>query len=246
MPDEDCTFTAQWQPEIYTITFDMNGGDSASIEVQQEYGTYLEVQEAYKTGHNLVGWFTQQVDGTQVGETTMVTGDATYYAHWEIANYNVFYDTDNVDINIPETDDFPRTHTVYDEITPPALDDKWPSTFLGWSPSTMPVGTDEPFTFTAMWDTEQATVTFDANGGSGIGDMSRRIDIGSPIGDPPQVVRGGYYLVGWYDSLEDGNLLTEDTELEQDTTYYAIWMKDTYTITYRDNIPVTIDYDRNY
>ena len=58
--------------------------------------------------------------------------------------------------------------------------------------------------------------------------------------------RDEYYLVGWYDSLEGGEELTEDTEVLGDITYYARWIKATYTITFRDNIPLTISYDRNY
>lgn len=246
MPDEDCVFVAQWQPKVYTITFDANGGER-TITVDEEYGTVLTPPEVQYPGFNLIGWFTEQTGGTEIEGDITVTGNATYYAHWEIIVYSVAYDTNHVEVEVPETQDYPRTHTVLDEITPPSLSgDYYPSTFIQWSPVTMPVGTAADQTFVAQWNTTKATITFNANGGILNGDSARILDIGEFVGEPPEVERDEYYLVGWYDSLEGGEELTEDTEVLEDITYYARWIKATYTITFRDNIPLTISYDRNY
>ncbi len=245
MPDEDCTFVAQWQPNSYTITFDANGGEGGVV-VEQPYGASLDLPEVQHLGCELIGWFTSPTDGVQVDETTIVTGNATYYAHWEFAVYGVVYDTNHIDVEVPETDEYPRTHTVFDEITPPPLEDQQFATFMEWIPPTMPAGTDEKQIFVAQWNIVQVMVTFDANGGTVVGESTRTLDAGSLVGEPPYASRDGYYLVGWYDSLENGNELTEDTCVVEDTTYHAIWMKNTYTVTFRDNIPLTITYDKNY
>lgn len=246
MPDEDCVFVAQWQPKVYTITFDANGGER-TITVDEEYGTTLTPPEVQYPGFNLIGWFTEQTGGTEIEGDITVTGTATYYAHWEIIVYNVAYDTDHVEVEVPATQDYPRTHTVLDQITPPPLSgDYYPSTFIQWSPVTMPVGTAADQTFVAQWNTDKATITFNANGGILNGDSTRILDIGEFVGEAPEVERDEYYLVGWYDNIEGGEELTEDTEVLGDKTYYARWIKATYTITFRDNIPLTISYDRNY
>lgn len=254
MPDEDCLFTAQWDPMLCTITFDANGG-SGSETIQQEYGTPLEYPSVWRDGHNLLGWFTESEGGTQVDEETTATEDATYYAHWELAVYQITYDTDGVEVDIPETGVYPRQRTIYDAVTPPPLltesqkEQAYPYEFISWDPVTIPAGVEGPNIFVAQWDAPQFTVTFNANGGSMSGETFRVLGFGDLVGEPPEVVREGYYLVGWYDSPDEDDEpeeLTEYTEVQGDVTYYAIWRKVTYTVTFRDNIPITVNYDRNY
>ena len=36
-----------------------------------------------RNGYNFLGWFTSASGGTQISETTTVTGNVTYWAHWE-------------------------------------------------------------------------------------------------------------------------------------------------------------------
>lgn len=91
-------------------------------------------------------------------------------------------------------------------------------------------------TLYAQWDMLQVTVTFDANGGVLSGDSTRTFDYGSSVGAAPGVARIGYYLLGWYDNLEGGTQLTEDTEATSNVTYYAKWTPNKYTVTFNPNI----------
>ena len=45
-----------------------------------------------RDGCVFLGWFTQPYGGTKILPTTHVTGNATYYAHWEILPYTVTLD----------------------------------------------------------------------------------------------------------------------------------------------------------
>ena len=85
--DGDTTLYAVWARAQCTITFDANGG-TGSTTADREYGSPLNLPETSRDGYTLVGWFTQVVDGKQVSSSTIVTGDATYYAVWETNNYD--------------------------------------------------------------------------------------------------------------------------------------------------------------
>ena len=52
-------------------------------------------------------------------------------------------------------------------------------------------------------------------------------------------------LGGWIDS--HGDFITEGTKILEDATFHATWVEqdNTTTITFRDNIPVTITYESN-
>ena len=58
---------------------------SVSVEEGQQIG-HLPIPT--RTGHEFVGWFTSESDGTQIDETTTINGNMTYYAHWTF-QYNV-------------------------------------------------------------------------------------------------------------------------------------------------------------
>ena len=65
------------------ITFNGNGGTSSSAVLF--YGTRIgtALPATNRSGYLFRGWFTAKEGGTQVTELTTVSGNATYYAHWE-------------------------------------------------------------------------------------------------------------------------------------------------------------------
>ena len=72
----------------YAITFNPNGGSidpqdaSRTKTYNQPVGT-LPTPEW--TGYNFIGWYTDPDDGEgdRINANTLVTGNVTYYAHWE-------------------------------------------------------------------------------------------------------------------------------------------------------------------
>ena len=79
----DHTLVAHWEPKIYTLTFNSNGGsavESRSIAYGEPYGT-LPIPT--RQGYYFEGWYTSASGGTRVWEpTTMGAGNVTVYAHW--------------------------------------------------------------------------------------------------------------------------------------------------------------------
>ncbi|MGL5017409.1 MAG: InlB B-repeat-containing protein, partial [Luteolibacter sp.] len=89
------TLFAQWR-EVYTVTFDANGGTAASpasksVTAGSTYGTLATTG---RVGFIFNGWFTATSGGTLVTTATTVTASAnhTLYAQWTLApTYTVSY-----------------------------------------------------------------------------------------------------------------------------------------------------------
>lgn len=83
-----CTVT----PASYLVTFDPNGGRvspaSTAVTIGKKYGT---LPTPNRTGYSFDGWYTKEIGGTKVTETTTVGTNppATLYAHWIAKKYLV-------------------------------------------------------------------------------------------------------------------------------------------------------------
>jgi len=66
------------------------------------------------------------------------------------------------------------------------------------------------------------TVTFNANGGTGGGELQHRkgTELGKLLDDP---VRTGYRFTGWYTGTDSGTRVTGDTIIKAAATFYARW-----------------------
>ena len=80
------TYYAQWTEVVvptYTVTFDAQGGTPApspkSVKDGSAVGTLPTVSQ---TGFTFKGWFTNPTGGEQIYASTVIHGDATYYAQW--------------------------------------------------------------------------------------------------------------------------------------------------------------------
>lgn len=77
---------AHWIAEMYSVTFDGNGGSVGSrskkrVKSGQSYGS---LPAPIRTGYAFEGWFTEAEGGECVSEGDIVdlSGDITLYAHW--------------------------------------------------------------------------------------------------------------------------------------------------------------------
>lgn len=83
-----CTVT----PASYLVTFDPNGGRvspaSTAVTIGKKYGP---LPTPNRTGYSFDGWYTKEIGGTKVTETTYVGTNppATLYAHWTAKKYLV-------------------------------------------------------------------------------------------------------------------------------------------------------------
>ena len=210
VPAENATYTAQWQINRYTMTFNANGGVGGKTVIQ-DYGSPLSAPTVTREGYTFTGW-------SPSVPSTVPAGNATYRAQWQVNRYSITFDANGGVggktvlgsygswLSAPTV-----TRTGY--------------TFVGWSPSVPSTVPAENATYTAQWQINQYTMTFDANGG--VGGKTIVLDYGSPL-SAPTVTRERHTFNGWSPSVPfavpDG-----------DATYTAQWLVNKYTVTFDAN-----------
>lgn len=132
--NSNTTLYAHWNPNNYTITFNVNGGiapsswtsNTRTVKYDSQIGT-LPPQPT-KTGYAFNGWYTSSSGGTPINANTICSGNATYYANWNPNKYNVSFDLNGLPGYTPDSI----------EVTYDALYGQLPSvsvdgiTFNGW------------------------------------------------------------------------------------------------------------------
>ncbi|GLB79691.1 hypothetical protein SalAn1F4_06240 [Streptococcus alactolyticus] len=100
MPSSHLVLYANWEAPHYTVSFDVNGGDSKAPESQsiEKYKVATVPDTPTKEHHIFAGWYTS--DGKRYDWSKPVTEDITLTAHWvpEVLSYTIKYlDADNQD-----------------------------------------------------------------------------------------------------------------------------------------------------
>ncbi|MBQ8772308.1 MAG: InlB B-repeat-containing protein, partial [Clostridia bacterium] len=91
----------------------------------------------------------------------------------------------------------------------------------------------------AVWEEEGTIVEiqFDSQGGSTV--KSQNLNAGSKFTSLPTTTRTGYTFVGWFTQPTDGTQIIagsdESLVPKEDTTYYAHWNPNNYTVTFNAN-----------
>lgn len=103
MPSSNLVLYANWEAPHYTVSFDVNGGDSKAPESQsiEKYkSAQIPSKVPTKAHYTFAGWYTS--DGKLYDWSKPVTSDVTLYAHWKAdgLTYTVKYvdadDNDNL------------------------------------------------------------------------------------------------------------------------------------------------------
>ena len=85
MPARDITATALWIPNIYTVSFDSNGGSELTISSKTVTfnSTYGDLPTPSKEDFRFIGWFTENNESV-TNETVVVTANNhTLHAQWK-------------------------------------------------------------------------------------------------------------------------------------------------------------------
>ena len=223
VPASNVNYTAQWQINQYSVTFNANGGVGGMSE-KQDYGTAIVIPAVTRAGYTFKGWSPSVPD-------TVPAANVACTAQWIPNKYTVTFDANG---GVGGTSGL----MDYDSALIAPTVSRTGYTFKGWSsslPSTVPLG---GATYTAQWMLNKYTVTFDANGG--VGGRSSRQDYGSEI-VVPTVARTGYTFASWSPSVEV-------TVPANDVTYVAQWTPNKYTVIFDANGGVggtsgLLDYD---
>ena len=229
----DRVYTANWKPKEVKITLDLAGGTCDVSEVIAVFGQQIELPTPVRPGYAFGDWYNAEKEHFTPGISDL-TEDITLQAYWSLEHYAVKYNM-NGGTNAEGNPDF---YTYEEEFTL-AAPTKAGYTFLGWTweGQTEPVQTaDIPLNsvgdreFTANWEKNTLSVSFDAQGGT-VSVTTLAVSYGDAW-SLPVPVWDGHAFGGWY---LDGTRMGEICTLTENCTLTAAWDVIPYTITYHMN-----------
>ena len=251
----DMTLYAQWTANTYTVIFDSNGGsDNEQMNIQATYDEEFELPDSpfTKPDYKFAAWNTNEDgNGTDYAAkakeknlTEVNDGIVKLYARWiEAESYSIIYV-----LNGGEHIDTPKT--LFNETEDVTLGNakKLGNTFGGWYETEELTGNKvegwnvgerkTDVTLYAKWTANNYTVTFDANGG--VGSMEPQIFIyeNQQTLAANEFTRSGYRFTGWNTNADGSGTSYADAaavSFTADTTLYAQWAVEDYTVTFDAN-----------
>ncbi len=231
------TVYAKWIPIQYVVTVNYNNGAvSDKVNTSIEDGFIITVTDPTKTYYDFIAW--TLADGTEIDlETYLFKQNTTIKAKYAPTVFTITFNTDGgTEIEKQFTSvetDFLMTNEI---VTP----EKIGYTFTAWKVPTensyeemadlTNLTVKSNITVTALYEINQYTVTFDANGGNSISPYAN-VPHGRTITAPTSPERAGYTFAGWYkDSALEKRFLFEVDTITSDTVLFADWTKETILI----------------
>ncbi|MBQ8015340.1 MAG: InlB B-repeat-containing protein, partial [Clostridia bacterium] len=218
-----------WVDELYTVTFDSNGGTSVPSQSLNYGDAIVEPAEPTKEGHDFVDWIDEKgyvVDFKNLKLTE--AKNVTFTAKWQVKEYDVIWSVDEEEYKS-------ETYEYGETIAKPKDPVKEGHTFTGWSGYTegeTKMGAADTV-FEATWTVNEYKATFDPNGGVLIiknkdgsvitTDEPYTFDIkyGNPVTAPELESRDGYVFSSWVDSADQQPMPA--TMPAKDVTFNALW-----------------------
>lgn len=234
-------FTAQWEANDVTFTYDANGGSVSPTIQTGTYGETVIMPTPTRTGYAFVGWECDQT-GTWFStngktSTRTLTKDYSFTAQWEVIQYTITLDPNGGTSasTISVTKNYGVGIYVYWSYTPT----RDGHTFVGWSEDADSTtaeyvrgGTyiiNEDDTWYAVWKAETYTVSYNANTTDIVGNIpSNQTKTYGVILTISSLVptRDGYTFIEWLDEENGWSYSPGGTTNYNGTrTLYAQWDK---------------------
>ncbi len=212
--------------ELYTITFDSNGGSSvASKRVVEGYKLKRQANPV-KEGFEFMGWYTDSELTEEFDFDSLITENKTLYAKWldNTTEFTVTFDTDggsSIDS---------QTVLVNKTATKPENPTKEDAVFIDWYKDSeltqkfdfnSPITEDTTIYAKFLESGEKLTVTFVYN----VDEMNTAVEvgIGQKVTRPDDPVKEGLIFNGWYEDSEFSKQFDFNTAILDDTVLYAKW-----------------------
>ena len=245
----DRSYKATWMAgEAYTITYDLAGGalpegTSNPAAYNVETPTF-DLVEPVLEGYTFIGW-TDAGSETILESVTITkgsTGNHSYTAHWMVNQYKTTFVLGNGD------DDVIQMQTYGTALTVPGDPIRTGYTFKGWDktiPATMPA---EEIVFTAKWELDVYTITYNLAGGTVETPNPTEYTYLSDAITLTNPTREGYTFAGWKGDVPDGTMtVTIEKNSTGNRSYTAMWTVIQYTMTFKlgngeDDVVMTQNY----
>lgn len=225
--------------QTYKVTYNANGGTGAPAAQTKNHGANLTLSSTKpkRTGYTFVGWAkTASATSAAYSAGSIYSDDKniTLYAVWRKQTYTITYNA-NSGVDAPGvqkqtygtaitvTNEMPsKTYTVKFDANGGTVDTQHYSfdcAFAGWN--TKADGTGTTVKSGASY-TPNANVTLYA------------IYSNPKFENYPIPSREGYTFNGWYTAASGGTRWNATTAISADTTLYAQWEKEAYSVLYYD------------
>ena len=229
MPANNVTVNAKWTVNQYTITYDLDNGEANIVDTYDFNADVTAPADPTKSGYTFGGW-------TPAVPSKMPANNVTVKAMWNINQYTITFDT----LGGSAVDSIKGDYNT--DVTAPAAPTKEGYTFKGWAnlPEKMPAN---DITVTAIWEANEYTVNYDANGGEGSVEAQTFTYEDTVTLRENAFTKTGYHFIGWALS-EDGEAIYAGgqngvsaltAEAGATITLYAVWEKNTYTVVFDKN-----------
>lgn len=258
MPAGNIVIKAQWKKDVYTISYNLNGGKADNPETYEVDTSVITLKRPQRTGYTFTGWSGTGIDGTAMDPviTTGSTGNRSYTANWKENSYVIRF----IPYGDGTTGSMQDMQLMYtDEAALSANQFKRTGyTFAGWTKkagadrlyddneviSGLGTADNEIITLYPAWIANEYTVHFDTKDGDAINDLVFTYDKKYEL---PKTSRYGYTFLGW--CVEDGGTVTykpgasaDNLAGEGTVTLYASWsLNKTFTYSHPYSYRVTDD-----
>ncbi len=269
----DVTLVASWSKEKYTVTYDVNDGIELDNNTQQvEFDSDYTLATPQRIGYKFVNWTYNGTEIPQNGKWN-IAENVTLTANWEAKPVTInYYDDGKVLENGTQNVSFDEKIDILNPT-------KQGYTFAGWRTVdgkqvldylwneniwTLENTKEDKLIINlyASWVTEDATINFNANGGTiedleklqGNPDYKEIVEFNS-VYVLPQPSKTGYTFKGWYktSSFEEDSKITnyslwKNFDENLNITLYAKFEANTYKVSYTgyEAKNHTVVYDREY
>jgi len=229
-------------PQIYTITYNLNGGANQSISGMPTFYTETQtttLKQPTREHYKFDGWFDNaDFSGDKISSIPSgSTGDKEFYAKWTPSTFTITYNLNGGALNTTNPQSYTIETADFTLNNPTRIGYK----FTGWTGSngtipqtsvTVAMGSTDDKTYTANWTICIYTVTFNANGGTVTPETGTTGEGWKLTSLPTPAPRTGYTFDDWYTEKTGGVKVTTKYVFDDDAVVYARWIPDIYVITY--------------
>ncbi|HPI44783.1 MAG TPA: InlB B-repeat-containing protein, partial [Tenuifilaceae bacterium] len=225
------TLYAKWNPNLYTIVFDSQGGSNVT-NVSAYYNTTITAPvNPTLAGFTFDGWYKEtNCINLWNFDADVIKDNTVLYAKWVVT---VTFDSQGGSNVLSKKTNYNTT------ISAPTVPTRTGYSFGGWYKesaciNTWTFSTDRVTantTLYAKWTINTYIVTFNSNGGTPVANVTAVYN--AKISEPTPPTKTGYTFAGWYINLTDDfsfnfNLYMITSNL----TLQAKWVPNTYYVTF--------------
>ena len=245
----DLQLYAKWSLDFYTITYYLDGGtNSASNPAKYTYLDNFSFKAPEKEGYDFIGWYKDVFDDEEITQVVRNNpqGNLYLYARWNLHEYGIYYMLDGGTNNIGN----PSSYSIHDQIE---LKEpfKIGHTFAGWytdesfenKVDSIYGTTKKPVYLYAKWSQDIYTITYDLDDGINNDSNAVTYSLGDTVTFTTPSYKG-YTFLGWYqDRYFEKRIFGLSKSSMGDTTIYAKWRTNTYSIIYHMNGGLNSEYN---